>query len=352
MYNFHTHTATSNFYPRDFLPCGLVGAAENPISWGIVSTLMHLVVPFSNNDFADNYRRFAKIARNKSQEETLKELISYYDDYFKFIILALDLRYMGAGNVPDLYVKQLDELLALKEKYPQIRLFYMADPRNPIVVSQGIEYLKKGFSGIKIYPPTGYYPNDERLYPLYDYAEKNGIPVLAHCTRLGPVYYKGDKIELLKLLQSKPNQIKYSGKIKELCSNITNPDNYEYVLKDFSELKIILGHFGGSDDWEDYIKNKNIEDNWVIKCIVLMNKYNNVFCDISYTAYNKDNWYDINWMLNNARYKNQILYGDDWYMIECEGDIKRYTNEFRKYIGENNMRLIAHDNIVNNFVNL
>lgn len=56
---------------------------------------------------------------------------------------------------------------------------------NPYIdrdLSKGVQHCKElGFVGLKLYPSYQYfYPNDSRLYPLYEKAEELGLPVIFH----------------------------------------------------------------------------------------------------------------------------------------------------------------------------
>ncbi|MBU1857514.1 MAG: amidohydrolase family protein [Verrucomicrobia bacterium] len=37
-----------------------------------------------------------------------------------------------------------------------------------------------GLRGVKLYPHAGFYANDKRLYPVYEYCQKAGVPVIIH----------------------------------------------------------------------------------------------------------------------------------------------------------------------------
>lgn len=83
-------------------------------------------------------------------------------------------------------------------------------------------YNKHGFKGVKLYPTYNYfYPHDPRLYPLYDVAQTEGIPVLFHT---GSSIFKNSRL-------------KYG-----------NPIFFDDVAVDFPRLKIIMAH-GGRGVW-------------------------------------------------------------------------------------------------------
>ncbi|RMF93456.1 MAG: amidohydrolase [Candidatus Schekmanbacteria bacterium] len=75
-----------------------------------------------------------------------------------------------------------------------------------------------GLRGIKLNPHSGFYPNDERLYPVYEFAQDIGIPVMIHSGVKAP---------------QEGTRLKY-------CKPIFIDD----VLVDFPNLIIIISHAG------------------------------------------------------------------------------------------------------------
>lgn len=81
--------------------------------------------------------------------------------------------------------------------------------------------------GIKLHPDFQKFRiDDERLYPVYDYMEKNGMFILTH---------SGD--------------YRYS---------YSNPEKIENVAKKFPKLNIIAAHFGGWSEWDKAIEHLNL----------------------------------------------------------------------------------------------
>jgi len=51
----------------------------------------------------------------------------------------------------------------------------------------------EGFRGVKLYPSyQQYYPNEQRMYPLYQAAQDLGIPVLVH---IGSSVFRGTRMK-------------------------------------------------------------------------------------------------------------------------------------------------------------
>lgn len=162
-------------------------------------------------------RRYLNIGRyafHKDQGTILGRLKNQYPVGTAFVVLPMDMEYMGMGKIKESYRDQMKKLAELKanEKHADTLFpFVFADPRrleaepgyfdwqagngtiklNDCFVKQFIEDAK--FSGFKIYPALGYYPFDKNLLPLYKYAADNSIPVLTHCIR-GTIFYRGQKL--------------------------------------------------------------------------------------------------------------------------------------------------------------
>lgn len=89
------------------------------------------------------------------------------------------------------------------------------DPRRAnasALLKRGLAEL--GARMLKLYPPMGFYPNDEIVYPLYKQCSDAGIPVLLHT---GPA-------------------------VRPFRSKFSNPVYLDDVANDFPELTIIIGH--------------------------------------------------------------------------------------------------------------
>lgn len=97
---------------------------------------------------------------------------------------------------------------------------------NPSLVSKpGRElqkYIDQGAKGLKLYPSYNhFYPNDQRIYPLYEIAQKYRIPVLVHT---GSSVFQGSKIKF------------------------SDPIHLDDVSADFPDLVVVMAH-GGRGFW-------------------------------------------------------------------------------------------------------
>ncbi len=219
-----------------------------------------------------NYSLYGVSSKSKKKRSgqgyLLRALKAQYPTGTNFIILPMDMEFMGAGPVASLggYHRQMRELQALKASPtfgPVIKPFIHVDPRRvsaqidptsphympkpffdwKVRVDGKMEledcsvrdWIRAGFCGFKIYPALGYYAFDERLLPIWAYAAQEGLPIMSHCIR-GVIHYRGGKeaawdahpifkrvngSEQLELLQVKNVAFQ---------ENFTHPQNYLCLL--------------------------------------------------------------------------------------------------------------------------
>ena len=96
-----------------------------------------------------------------------------------------------------------------------------------------------GFKGFKLYPLTGFYPDDERLYPVYEKAEKYASVILFH------------------------TGVKDSGSMN---MKYDDPIYIDSLAAEFPELKIVMAH---------------VAYPWVDKALAVAFCNGNVFLEIS-----------------------------------------------------------------------
>jgi predicted TIM-barrel fold metal-dependent hydrolase len=91
------------------------------------------------------------------------------------------------------------------------------DPRRPDAADIARRALEDdGLRGIKLYPPSGFFPSDPKCYPIYDLCAEMGRPVVFHTALIGY-----------------PHDASYA-----------NPLGVMGVQKDFPHLTIVLAHSG------------------------------------------------------------------------------------------------------------
>lgn len=131
------------------------------------------------------------------------------------------------------------------------------------------EYVKVGgVKGIKLHPSYQFfYPNEARLYPLYQKAQELGLPIIFH---IGSSIFKGTRL-------------KY-------C----DPIHLDDVAVDFPNLKIIMAHSGRGF--------------WYSECFSLSRIHKNVYMDI--TGLPPQNL--LNYFPELEKNAEKIIFGSDW----------------------------------------
>ncbi len=258
------------------------------------------------------YKTIGRFARYRKQQDIFEALAGQYPPDMRFVILPMDMTYMGAGKTKSSYADQLRELVHLKTKSSfrdRVFPFVFVDPRRMDEDSGFFNWSLKngkvaledclirtlieeqGFAGFKIYPALGYYPFDLRLLPLWKYAAERKLPIMTHCIR-GIIYYRGPKKkewDTHPVFRQTMGGDRYDPlllpqwKGKDFQVNFTHPLNYLCLLDEqllaqviaahpslwglfgydeksgtvssgLRDLKICFGHFGGEDEWWRFLE--------------------------------------------------------------------------------------------------
>ncbi|MHA1967908.1 MAG: amidohydrolase family protein [Candidatus Hodarchaeales archaeon] len=157
----------------------------------------------------------------------------------KTVIVAVDYEFLFRGEVSfQDYNNQVAEMV---DRFPD-RLIGFAgiDPRRGEKALVELERCTEdlGLKGVKLWPLTGFYPDDKDFYPFYELIVEKDVPILCH-TGSGPfkTYLK-------------------------FC----RPAYVDTIAVDFPKMKIIMAHIG---------------DPWVNEALTVAGKNLNVYTDLS-----------------------------------------------------------------------
>ena len=149
--------------------------------------------------------------------------------------------------------------------------FLSLDPTQPgweDEMREGRERL--GMRGIKLLPMyAGFFPQEERLDPLWRYAERHGLPVLLHT---GTTFVAAAPIE---------------------C---TLPRHLDAVARRFPDVKIVLAHLGHPYEGET---------------IAVIRKHPNVYADVSALFYRPWQLFHSLMLVDEYRVWDKLLFGTD-----------------------------------------
>jgi len=118
------------------------------------------------------------------------------------------------------------------------------DPREPEARDTFERFMDSGFRAVKLFPPAGFDPGDERFFPLYEAVERRGVPVLSHCgqtnVRLLPIDGRGRAAT---------------------DSRCGHPMNFDRLSRLFPGIPWVLAHMGYPwfvDAWSVAHANQNV----------------------------------------------------------------------------------------------
>ena len=307
------------------------------------------------------FRSFAQ----GSQHEVIEHLLyQEYDRFsesgsFKIVLLSIDFDSQNAGLAPLNYLNQINEIAEYKRLKPyrdRILPFIGINPYHTIFINLPIEDFVKEyievhqFVGVKLYPATGYYPDDSRMEKLWAYCEKNDIPIMSHCT-CGRIHYQGDASERLRTPSLFPNM---TGDDQQV--NFTDTENFKALLVKYPKLKICFAHCGGivfsknnQNELEQKLISKNfdsprvIEYKWYKQVLAWCQStdYPNIYLDISLINHDRKTLEDLRDEVIKHNIMHKVLYGTDFFV-----NIDKTTEEDAYLLSKQifNMDIIASEN--------
>lgn len=177
---------------------------------------------------------------------------------------------------------------------PNIITFVGIDPRRG---EEGLRELEravtiKGCRGWKLYPPNGFYPDDDTFYPYYEKCVDLEIPIVIHTG-----------------FTSRFKHVKYA-----------QPVHVDKVAADFPSLKIVLAHVGVP---------------WTQEALMVASKNPNVSVDVSgWQVYASRVPINVYRMIAEAKlnrvFPSRVLFGSDFPLFEYAMPLKAWVTFFTK----------------------
>ncbi|MCP4756274.1 MAG: amidohydrolase family protein [Proteobacteria bacterium] len=157
----------------------------------------------------------------------------------KTVILPLDWEKVNGASTKHI-MEQNRAYSELSEKHPDkiIAFFSIHPERENAPQSFKTAVSHWGMKGLKLYPPTGFYPTDKICTPFYEICLAYDLPVLFHGTT--------------SPMSTEP-----------YC----HPDGFSQLAATFPELKIVVAHSGGRE--------------WQKEAIRACREHENIYLDIS-----------------------------------------------------------------------
>ncbi len=261
-----------------------------------------------NMRYWEGYVKFAAAVANRPEERIWNRIKDTWDLSGELILKDMDeagidksvISVCDFGLCPDVgegkyTIEEQNRLYAdVAARHPnRLIAFFGIDPRRTRAHKLFELAIKEwGMKGLKLLPPTGFYPNDKEVYPLYAKAEELGVPVLIHT---GP--------------ETIPLYAKYGQPIllDEVC-------NY------FPDLKIVAAH--GAYCWNEEL-------------IDLMSNKTNLYMDLA--AWQTKTWrrkdlefYKTLRHVLNIIGARRVLFGSDWPPTRLYMSQKDWVDVFRE----------------------
>lgn len=266
-----------------------------------------------------DYLEYLRIALMPSIGRVTDEVMGQMGKEDALVALAMDIT--GGSDDKTQYIQQLKDMSDVLLAYPgRLFPFVMVNPKRDRcygIMKDAIE--KMGFWGVKLYPSLGYEVHSEKMSPVYNYCIKNNVPILTHCTIEG---FRRDKESGI----------------------LASPKKWEKVFEEFPDLKVCFGHFGADDT---LVQGEISDDSWPGMIKELMEKYPNVYADISFhtdAMIGTDNIkkkdarknYDLNIkkLLNSANLKQRFLFGTDYWMVRTVTKDQDYWGYYKERLTE------------------
>jgi len=262
----HAHVASTLFTPIDFFK-------------GVALNMLAAIKPFG---VKQDYKRILDILIQQNQDHDADKLVHAMNEagIDKTVLLLPDFTYALKSELS--IAEMVERHAKIRERHPD-RFFVFAgvDPRWG---ADALDLFERcittyKFEGLKLYPPCGYSPSDESLFPFYEICQANKLPVLLHTGPTSPV---------LSFEESQPLLLDKAARL-------------------FQDVNFILAH-GGVANVESTVQMCSFRPN--------------VFCDISgfQSLGSNQHWKTHLHDLFSKEINHKIIFGTDWPVFSKKGN--------------------------------
>jgi uncharacterized protein len=274
----HAHIASHRFIPHQFIE----GAVTN-----VVAALEARGVRPKPTQLYDGYLSTLQDHLGDELQQMMQQ-----SGIAKTIILLPDFTYVFRDSPLTIEEMYLEHKTILTRHPDSYCVFGGIDPRWG---KDGLDLFERsvrdmGFSGLKLYPPCGFEPSDEMVFPFYEICRAYQVPVLVHIGPTSPA---------LSFRQSTPLHL-------------------DCAAKTFTDVNFIIGH-GATHCVEES----------VLQCAYRPN----VYLDISGLQSRLSDGIDSQHYLSifQRGINHKILFGSDWPVLNMQGPPGQFVSEL---IGE------------------
>lgn len=267
----HCHLASSQCIPRDFF----AGVASN------------MAAKIQAQGMPADVDKLTRMLVLQYDDHAADKLVSKMDEagIEKTVLLAPDFTYIFESEYSLEHLAQQHALV--RQRHPgRFHVFLGVDPRWG---ATGYDFFAKavrehGFEGLKVYPPCGFSPSDERMFPLYEICAEHRLPVLLHTGPTTPT----------------------------LSFEYANPYLIDGAAKQFPGVNFILAHGGV---------------NFMEEAKLMCNYRPNVYLDISGfpVVMSPGGWRAHLAALFAQNINHKIIFGTDWPVFSMKDDLQAMT---------------------------
>jgi len=232
----------------------------------IIDFHVHIGLKEHWHDWVHSYQKTSQTEYYKRYEEMIdpgKFSIYLKRHQIKKAVILPEISPITTGIVSNEYVVEFCQGYDIFLPFCTINPFLVSNPGQEFK-----KYIKMGAKGIKLYPSYNhFYPNENRIYPLYSLAQEHNLPVLIHT---GSSVFKGSKI-------------KYA-----------DPIYLDDIATDFPDLRLLMAHSG--------------RGLWYEKAFFLSRLHPNLYLEIS--GLPPKNL--LNYFPDMEKNIDKFVYGSDW----------------------------------------
>lgn len=171
----HAHVASTNYIPRQFF----AGVADNIVAPAVKTAAR-----------SPSAAQVQKLLEAQTQDHNADQLVREMDAAGVAATVLLVPDFSHALECSMSILEMAAHHHQIRQRHPgRFYVFQGIDPRSG---REAIDFFERTlveyqFNGLKLYPPCGYSPSDERLYPAYEICRQHGVPVLLHTGPTSPV---------------------------------------------------------------------------------------------------------------------------------------------------------------------
>jgi uncharacterized protein len=276
VYDGHCHVASTRFIPPEFI--GDVAA--------------NMTARFAAKGVAAASEPLIRVLTSQHQDHVADRLVAEMDaaGVARAVLLVPDFGFRMTCPLPPTDIARCHHEIRLRHP-GRFWVYWGVDPRRGDEGLRHLEFVLGAyrFEGLKLYPPCGYSPSDQRLYPYYEICAAQSLPVFIHT---GP-------------------------SARSLDNDLAHPRHADRAARDFPAVNFVLGHAGLSH---------------VAVATTLASARPNVYLDIGgfASAPALASWPEHLNQLFRLGINHKIIFGTDWPLGGAMGGLRRILREVRR----------------------